>query len=422
MHGGEQGVDLTTELHELTLNQLTYGGEAAGRLRDGRIVLAGFGLPGERVLVELVGEKSDFVRGRVVEVLEPAPERISPRCRHYGVCGGCQYQHMTYAAQLKAKSKILEDQLFRIGHLDRPPVEPAVGSPRQWNYRNQVQFHLTEAGRLGYVMSRDLPQQSRQILEIEECHLPESPIAVFWPQLTFDADTDVERVDIRVGSNEDILLGLVSHSGAITEMDIEAGVSVAHVSGSDVVVLAGNGHVMMRVKDRLFRVSPTSFFQVNAAVAEMMVEHVLSRLPARPGTVLDIYCGVGLFSAFLAERSDRVIGIEASPAACEDFAYNLDEFDNVELYEDAAERVLPALNVQPETAIVDPPRAGLRRAALDALARMAPSQVIYVSCDPSTLARDAGLLSAQGYKLVQATPFDLFPQTFHIESISVFSQ
>ena len=161
---------------------------------------------------------------------------------------------------------------------------------------------------------------------------------------------------------------------------------------------------------------------MNAAVAEMMVEHVLSRLPARPGTVLDIYCGVGLFSAFLAERSDRVIGIEASPAACEDFAYNLDEFDNVELYEDAAERVLPALNVQPETAIVDPPRAGLRRAALEALARMAPSQVIYVSCDPSTLARDAGLLSAQGYKLVQATPFDLFPQTFHIESISVFSQ
>lgn len=404
------------------MNRLTYGGEAVGRLRDGRAVFVSFGLPGERVLVELVEEKARYARGRIVEVLEPATERIAPRCKHFGACGGCHYQHMPYEAQLTAKAKILEEQLSRIGHLDQPTVKPAVGSPREWNYRNQVQFHLTEAGRLGYVMHGDVSARSRQILGIEECHLPEAPIAAVWPQLAFDADSDMQRVEIRLGSDDEILLALESASAAITEMEIGSGLSVVHITQSDVVVLAGNDHVIMRVRDRAFRVSATSFFQVNTPVAEMMVEHVLNQLPSRLGTVLDVYCGVGLFSAFLAERCEALIGIEASPSACEDFAYNLDEFDNVELYEDAAERVLPALNVQAEAAIVDPPRAGLKRGVLDGIAKMGPSRLIYVSCNPATLARDARLLSEQGYHLLQATPFDLFPQTYHIESISVLSR
>jgi 23S rRNA (uracil1939-C5)-methyltransferase len=421
-HGGDSGVDLTAQLHELTLNSLTYGGEVAGRLSDGRIAFVGFGLPGERVLIELLEEKGHFARGRIVRVLEPSRDRIPARCKHYGVCGGCHYQHMPYQEQLRAKSQILEDQLTRIGHFESPTVRPTVGSPSSWNYRNQVQFHLTETGRVGYVMSRDTPQGSRRILGIEECHLPEAPIAAFWPQLAFDAHTDLGRVDIRLGSNDEILVVLESESESIAEMEIEAEVSVVHLSRSDVVVLAGNEHVMMRVKGRTFRVAPTSFFQVNTPVAEMMVEHMLSQLPGRLGAVIDVYCGVGLFSAFLAERSERVIGIEASTAACEDFAYNLDDFDNVELYEDTAERVLPALNVQAEAAIVDPPRAGLKRVVLDQLIRMGPPRVIYVSCNPSTLARDAQLLSAQGYQLQQAKPFDVFPQTYHIESISLFSR
>jgi 23S rRNA (uracil1939-C5)-methyltransferase len=374
------------------------------------------------VLVDLLEDKGHFARGRIVKVLEPSKERIPARCKHFGICGGCHYQHMPYEAQLRAKSEILEDQLSRIGHLERPTVRPAVGSPSQWNYRNQVQFHLTETGRVGYVMSRDTPPESRQILGIEECYLPEAPIGAFWPQLAFDSHTDVQRVDVRLGENEEILVVLESNSNSIAEMEIEAGVSVVHLSRSDVVVLAGDEHIMMRVKGRTFRVGPTSFFQVNTPVAELMVEHILSQLPAHLTTVVDVYCGVGLFSAFLAERSDRVIGVEASAAACEDFEYNLDEFDNVELYEDTAERVLPTLNVQADAAIVDPPRAGLKRVVLDEVARMSPPRVIYVSCSPSTLARDARLLSAQGYQLLQVTPFDLFPQTYHIESISVFGR
>ena len=153
-----------------------------------------------------------------------------------------------------------------------------------------------------------------------------------------------------------------------------------------------------------------------------MVGHVLSKLPTELDTVLDLYCGVGLFSAFLAPRCQRLIGIELSASACEDFAVNLDEFEGVELYEGLAEDVIPHLEAAPTLVLVDPPRAGLERAVLDSILRLNPPTILYVSCDPSTLGRDAARLVAGGYRLVEVTPFDLFPQTYHIESISLFQK
>ncbi len=189
------------------------------------------------------------------------------------------------------------------------------------------------------------------------------------------------------------------------------------------VVMAGDDHLVMAVNDRLFRVSAASFFQVNTELAGKMVAHLLEHIPVSPSTILlDVFCGVGLFSAFLAPFVGRLIGIEASPSACEDFSFNLDEFDNVELYEAPAEDVLPALDVKPEVVILDPPRAGLEKRAFDALLALKPAMIAYVSCDPSTLARDAARLIAGGYRLDQVTPFDLFPQTYHIESISIFEK
>jgi 23S rRNA (uracil1939-C5)-methyltransferase len=189
------------------------------------------------------------------------------------------------------------------------------------------------------------------------------------------------------------------------------------------VVMAGDGEIILSVNSREFHVSAASFFQVNTRMAGEMVQHLLDQLPASPQTtLLDVYCGVGLFSTFFAGRVGRLIGIEASPSACEDFAANLDEFDNVELYEAPAELVLPSLDVHPEIVIVDPPRAGLDIRALEALLAQNPARLAYVSCDPSTLARDAARLISGGYRLVQVTPFDLFPQTYSIESISVFEK
>jgi 23S rRNA (uracil1939-C5)-methyltransferase len=404
---------------EVTLTALAYGGDALGRLDDGRAVFVPFCLPGERVRIRLVEDKEHFARGRVVQVLEASPERVAPRCKHFEVCGGCHYQHLSYAGQLRAKTEILRDQLVRIGHLQNPPVAPAIGGTSPWNYRNHIQFQLTATGKLGFVGANSV-RDAGEVIAIEECHLPEEAINSLWPELEFEPQTTIDRVAIRAGSDGDLMLVLQSDSPSVPELEIEAPISIAHVFADDVVVQAGEDHIRLQVSGRNFRVSPTSFFQVNQAVAEKMVEHVLDSVPAAIETLIDVYCGVGLFSAFLAPRCSRLIGIEASAPACEDFAANLDEFDNVELYEDAAERVLPALDIKPDAVLVDPPRAGLERGALDALVKLAPKTIVYVSCDPATLARDAARLDKAGYRMESVTPFDMFPQTYHIESITVF--
>ena len=179
----------------------------------------------------------------------------------------------------------------------------------------------------------------------------------------------------------------------------------------------------MEVNGRPFKVSVQSFFQANLAQAGKMVEQVLHLAGDLSGkTVIDAYCGVGLFSAFLAQYAQRLIGIELSDSSCDDFAVNLEEFDNVELYVGAVEQVLPALDVPPDLVVIDPPRAGLDRRVTEALIHQAPPCIIYVSCDPATLARDIKRLTESGYTLQKVTPFDQFPQTYHIECICLLER
>jgi 23S rRNA (uracil1939-C5)-methyltransferase len=403
---------------DLQLEKLTYGGDVMGRLGDGRAVFVPFGLPGERVRVRLTEEKRNFARGEILEVLDASPQRIIPRCKHFGFCGGCHYQHLPYQEQLDAKTEILRDQLRRIGKIENPPVQAMVASPNAWNYRNHVQFHLTKEGKIGYVRAH-VPA----VFAIEECHLPEGFLNGIWPQLEFEPGANIERVSLRTGKEYDSMLVLESNSPEAPELEIEAGISVTHLFEDNTVVVAGNDHILISVLGRDFRVSAASFFQVNTAMAEKMVTHLVEKFSVTPSsTILDVYCGAGLFSAFLAPTCERLIGIESSASACEDFEFNLDEFDNVELYEGLAEDVIPHLRVKPAVILVDPPRAGLEKQVVDGILKMNPQFIAYVSCDPSTLARDAARLMGGGYRLQDVTPFDLFPQTFHIESISVFER
>jgi 23S rRNA (uracil1939-C5)-methyltransferase len=411
------------EIYTVTPSAYAFGGETIARLPDGRAVFVPFAIPGERLRVELVEEKRGFARARLLEVLEPSPERIAPRCLHFEECGGCHYQHLTYDAQLAVKTAILKDQLERIGKLASPTISTVSPSPNEFNYRNHVQFHLAPDGKPGYHKAR-----SDEVFAIRECHLPEPPLNALWPLLELEQSAAIERIGLRLGSDGDLQVILESPDPQPPELSVEdLPVSVAHLSPAGTLVLAGDPGVTIEVLGRGFQVSAGTFFQANTAVAGMMAVKVVALLESRLGlhgaaTAIDAYCGAGLFSAFLAPRVGRLIGIESSPSAVEDFTANLDEFDNVEIYEAPVERVLPELDVKPDFILVDPPRAGLERRALDGLLSLAPPLLVYVSCDPATLARDAGRLAAGGYRLEEISLFDQFPQTYHIESISVWTQ
>jgi len=403
----------------LSPSLLVYGGEALGRLPDGRAVFIPFVLPGEKVHVQVVEEKRGHVRAGLVEILEPSPQRITPRCPHFTHCGGCHYQHMPYEMQLSAKADILRDQLQRIGGLQDVPIHPAVPSPEPFNYRNHIQFHLDPHGKLGFQAAR-----SSQVIPISECHLPEASLNEVWPQLDLEPLPGLERIGLRLGVDEEIQLILESRDTELFEFSVEElPLSAVHLSPAGAVVLAGSEQLTLEILGRPFLVSAASFFQVNTRVAEAMVRHILEILPLEPSsTLLDLYCGVGLFSAFLAPKVSRLVGIEISPAACRDFADNLDEYNNVELYEAPVAEVLRQVDFHPHAVLLDPPRSGIDHPALDALLAQQAKELVYISCDPATLARDARRLTAAGYRLLQVTPFDLFPQTYHIESISLWEK
>jgi len=404
---------------DVVVTRFAYGGDLIGRLPDGRAVFVPMALPGEKVRLELIEEKPRFARARLLEVLEPSPDRIQPRCVHFGECGGCHYQHIPYERQLDAKREVVRDQLQRIAGIEDPPVAATVPSPNPFYYRNNVQFHQAPDGRLGYMKL----YANDEVLPIRECHLPEPLLNDIWPQLEIDRQVGIERIGLRQGSEDEALLIIQTQDAGLPEMELNLPLSVVHRSGEDTVVLAGSDDLWLEVRGRMFRVSAGSFFQVNLPVAEAMVEHLLRILPlTEQTTLLDVYCGVGLFSAFLAPKVQRLVGVELAESATEDFAINLDEYENVELYEGAAEEILPHMNVPADVVLVDPPRAGLERPALDAIVALQPETIAYVSCDPATLARDLKRLIAAGYKVNQVTPFDMFPQTYHVETVCLMSE
>ncbi len=398
----------------LKLEKFIQGGELLARWSDGRAVFVPFGMPGERVRVDVYEDKQRFLRARILDVLEPSSQRVAPRCPYFAACGGCHYQHMHYQQQLDVKRELLREQLIRIAGIAEPDVLPTISAEEQFNYRNAVQFHLTEAGRLGFVNAF-----SDGVLEVTECHLPLPEILDLWHSLDLGAVPGVTRVELRSDSRGETLVNIESDSLELPELDLDFPASVVLHNPTGQIILAGDDYLLQEIKGRAFSVSAASFFQVNVAAAERMADLVLQWLaPEKDETIFDLYCGVGLFSAFIAPHCRQLVGVEGSESACEDFAANLDEFENVSLYQGWVEEVLPHLDVQPDGVVLDPPRAGLKPVVIDTLAAMAPSRIVYASCDPATLARDLKKFIAKGYSLQACQPVDMFPQTASIETVA----
>jgi 23S rRNA (uracil1939-C5)-methyltransferase len=366
----------------LTIEKLVYGGEGLARL-EGKVVLTPFVLPGEVVRAETERVKNDLWRGRLIEVLQPSASRVAPGCPYFQRCGGCQYQHMDYPFQLEQKSAILREVLQRVGKIEFKG-EIGVISGEPWQYRNRVQLHI-EGGKVGY-----FAQGSRDLCAIDHC-----PIAS--PKL----NEAISKID---APQANTALELFTN-----ETDLQVNV-LDRIPRQALTVLATLG-VTTPIEYNGFQVSRNSFFQVNRFLIDRLVECAIGG--AKGEWAVDLYAGVGLFSVKLAERFDKVTAVESSSSSLRDLSHNFSQAAvnaNVEDY-------LAGLDQTPGFILADPPRAGLGKVVVKELARIRTPRLTIVSCDPATLARDLQGLIAENYRIEKITLVDLFPQTFHLETV-----
>lgn len=401
-------------LIEVELTGWAYGGEALGRAPDGRMIFAPFCIPGEKVRGIVAEERASWARILPQGWLQASPERLEARCPHFTECGGCHYQHLHYDHQLRVKAAIVSEQLERIGGLSNPPVTTTIPSPEPWFYRNNMRYRVLPDGSLGFVRYREtIP------FAIKDCSLPDPELADLWRRIALPPGGPVGQVSLRIGTAGDAMVIFHGDSAEITDFEADFPVSVIWQDEEAWRVLAGESALLFEIQGFAFHVSPPSFFQVNTGILPGLVDLVLSALRLEPGvTFFDLYAGVGLFSAFASQRGAAVYAIEQSISACADFEMNLRECVQVSLYEAPVETALPAIGASPDVILVDPPRSGLSRPALDAIVARQAGRLVYLSCDPGTLARDAKRLRDGGYELEQIAPIDIFPQTFHIETLS----
>lgn len=432
----------------LRLTGIAHGGEALGR-HEGRVVFVPYAVPGETVRAEIVQDKERWARARLLDVLEPSPDRVEPPCPYFGPgrCGGCQWQHIDYARQLALKQEIVSDQLTRLGRLAEPPVMPIRAVSEPFGYRNHVQFALSSEGRLGFRVTG-----SHDVLAVSHCMLMHPLLAEMHEALDLQLP-GLSRLSLRAATGtEDQMMVMETTDDQAPELDLHMSLSVVLLRHSEPrVILAGNGFLEEVVCGRSYRISADSFFQVNTSGAAALVETVGRMLEPGPSDrLLDAYCGVGLLGLALAEQVAEVIGIEESESSAADFLWNAEAMglDNVALVQGSAAEALetwvagldepnqqwtsdegeaPEMPLQifdrgADLAVVDPPRTGIAAEVVSSLACLSPRRVAYVSCDPATLARDAAGFVAAGYRLVEVQPLDMFPQTYHVESVGLWAR
>jgi 23S rRNA (uracil1939-C5)-methyltransferase len=417
MRQGAQVVEITG---------IAAGGAGVGRLEDGRVTFVHRTAPGDRVEVRLTAERRRWTRGRLLRVLEPGPGRREAPCPFYGRCGGCTLEHMTYEAQLEAKARLVTDALTRIAGLDVPsPV--VTPSPAEFRYRNRVSFALDRSGSSVRAGFRELERPDRVVDMDGGCLLPEEPVAGSWDRLRA-AWGEMAR---RLPSGQELRLSLRANAAGDVTLSVDGGYAPGRpdellaavpalraiwhrpARAGEYALLAGVAALPESWAGDSVELSGDIFMQVNRGAAQLLEAHVLERaLAAGPGRVLDAYCGVGLHARRLERRGVEVVGIEAHPGAV---AEARRAAPGARVLEGRVESLIDeALPV--DLAILNPPRAGLDPAVLGGLLGQPPQHLLYVSCDPATLARDLGRLKGV-WRVTGVRCFDLFPQTSHVETV-----
>jgi 23S rRNA (uracil1939-C5)-methyltransferase len=437
----------------LTIEKLIYGGDGLAHLPAepggrGKAVFVPFVLPGEKVEASLTEQKGGFARARAKNIVEPSPRRIAPDCPYFGECGGCHYQHIHYEHQLETKKEILRETLRRTAKIELSSEIEVHPSP-PWNYRNRsrLQVETSPSFSAGYFKMR-----SHELLAVEACPIS-SPlinrgIAALWQsgrtgkvprgvrELEFFANADDSQMLVEISCSpdarraavrtwvEELRASLVEIAGVVVFREAAVGGQTTQ----EKLLAVGSNHVTYHTQKAAYRVSAGSFFQVNRFLTDELMKIVTAGQSGK--LALDLYAGVGLFSTALAGDFHHIVSVESSQTSAADLAYNLTT--NGERVQAATEQylaraestgrigkgaILPHNFHEPDLAVVDPPRSGLGERVARLVGTLGAPRVVYVSCDPATLARDLITLLASGYRIEQIHLVDLFPQTYHLESV-----
>ncbi len=428
----------------IIIQALAYGAEGVGKSSAGKTVFVEGAAPGDRVKVDVIEEKKHFNRARIKELLEPGASRVHPPCPYAGVCGGCPWQHVSYQKQLEAKRQTVLSSLTRIAKIDQGQVEEILAhtkpSKREFGYRNKIELQGSLSPEEGFVLGFRA-KASPDIIPIDACllaakHIETSPKALRGAlrYLHGKQDLGIFRVGIRHSMRtRDTELALWTTPGSFPRKAISSTCADALQTTSlvrvvsepekarrvkQVEVLQGKGFWEESLAGSRFKTSAPSFFQVNTAQAEVLVDAVVEGLSLNAGSrVADLYAGGGTFSVALAKKTKHVIAVEAASSSVQDLRRNASlNHATIDVRGGDSGRELANLG-RLDALVVDPPRAGLSRHALTGIIAAQPRDIAYVSCDPATLARDVARLREGGYRLTHVQPIDLFPQTYHVECV-----
>ncbi len=441
------------DITEVKIDDLAYGGDAVGHLDDGLTVFVPGCIPDERVRIRIVSSKKSYARGELLKVLNPSPARKDSDCRVHSECGGCQFQHIKYQKQLDFKKGTVVASLERIGGLTGIEVNDVIPAEYPWQYRNKAQFPLAR-DEDGKIVTGFYRQRSHEIISNDNCliqhplinRVKDTALRILneYEFSVYNERTDrglLRHLLIRVGTctNQALLTIVTSQKSMpgkekiaariIQEVPELVGVQqninpekTNVIMGTKTILLAGQNSYIDYIGPIKYRISPVSFFQINTLQAGKLYQKIADYAELTGiERVVDCYCGIGSISLFLAREAAEIIGIEEVNSAVKDARENanLNGINNCRFLQGGVEKILPDLKTEgytPDIIIFDPPRKGLDKKVIETALSVRPEKIIYVSCNPTTLARDLKELTAE-YEVKKVTPVDMFPQTYHIETV-----
>lgn len=435
-----------------------YEGEGIAKINDTFTVFIEGALKGERVNVRIVKSKKSFAYGKLLEVIEPSLERCEAKCSIHKRCGGCKLQYSTYKEQLNFKFERVKDCITKIGKLDESIVQFPLGMDEPWRYRNKVQLPIGMVNgelKIGFFAPR-----SHEIIDMETCLIQDEiadkvvGITRTWIKKNnikpynidgkYDETGILRHIMIRRGfTTNEVMVVLVTNGSKLPNKDEFISLITENIPGiksivqninskptnvilgQECITLWGESTISDYIGEFKFNISPLSFFQVNPIQTEVLYNKALEYAGLTGDeTVFDAYCGTGTITLFLSQKAKKVYGVEIIPQAIENANINAKEnnANNVEFFVGESEVVIPDLinkGIKADVVVVDPPRKGCDVKLLNAITNIDAKKIVYVSCDPSTLARDLAILEGNGYKTVKVQPVDMFPHTAHIENVAL---